>query len=500
MALIRHPNPHLPAIPRPMCRLAARVSLAALLAGCSQSLFANPGDGSGAPDGGEVDFDGGDDRPDAGPGVPDARPGEPPDAAPPDCPVDCVDHAVASFSTDQGGKNGRWLYVADTGGPFGADYYPMTYGTLPDGAPAWIGSAAPFPGILHCPTSQGDPSCQGVGEKLLFEVTGLGGSGQPALLWTQPETPRVTYRMSGAWQLPVPMPGSDDVRLMLVRNSLFDSLLDQRITQSDVTGTFDVLVDAHPRDQFRLLAVSGSSELPLALSFYINDAPGGACQIATDFTGSDSEPGKVFNACHPFAFQDGADDPESCESLPCPPTTVADGPFGLEGNARRFVEGSSMEYQGVPNDYSGDWTVQFWVYLDSLGSTVPETVVSDADCREEKGINVFRTNASGGNSEIIFEAYSPDDAFAGCIGGGTQIGTGVSNDTWNFFRFTRTAATQSLSLCVNGNRVDERGFPGTDMSAPTAMLLGRNVTSKAEFRGRLADLRVLTRALPCNAP
>jgi hypothetical protein len=495
MALIRHSNPHL------LSRLAGPLSIAALLAGCSQSLFANPGDGSGTPDGGDNDrVDAGDDPRDAGPGVPDAGPAAPADAAPPDCPADCVDHAVGAFSTMQGGKTGRWSYVADTGGPFGANYYPMDFGTFPPGEPAWVGSAAPFPAILHCPTAEDYPSCEGMGEKLLFEVTGPGGSGQPALLWTQPETRRATYRMSGEWRLPSPVPGGDALRLLLVRNSLFDTLLDERISQSDVTGTFDVLVDAHSRDQFRLLAVTGSSEVPLALSFYINGAEAGTCQIATDFTETGSAPGKVVNECDSFAFEDGANDPESCGSPPCPPTTATEGPFGLAGSARRFVEGSSMEYQGLLNDYSGDWTVQFWAYLDSVGSTQPETLLSDADCGEEKGINVFRTNASGGNSEIIFEAYSPDDAFPGCISSGTQLATGVSNDAWHFFRFTRSAATQSLSLCINGSGVAATGFPGTDMSAPARMLLGRNITSRALFRGRLADLRVIKAALPCSAP
>lgn len=486
------------ALIRGLASLVLAPSLASLVfgaAGCSQSLFGDPGDGDrdarpGNPDGGL--FDGG------GPGVPDADPGPPPTG----CPAPCVADAVRDFSTEQGGTNSLWLYAEDTREQYATSWSEMKIENR-NGLQVWAGGALPAPAIVHCPSSDGYEGCSGVEDKLLFE-THPGGN-LPTLVWIPNVPMATTYRMSGDWSVSPDAPADAPMTLLVVRGSLFDSGLDERFTTRTLPTTFDFDMDVLPGDFVRLVAITTHTEtVPLAVSFYVSGPRDtGACQAATRFDGDD--PAVFPDLCGPESFKDNFDETDTCEfpSGGCPATAADATPTGVSGSARKFVTGSSLVYQGEPNDYDGDWTVQFWAYLDGGEVSSDEALLSDQDCAAERGIGVHRVHlGSSASSEIRFEALFEHPTLDRCNIGPTGITTSVLEDEWHFYRLARSTARASLSLCIDGLYVSEVGIPAdADISPPGPMWLGRNATrAPARFRGKLADLRVFDRALPCSPP
>ena len=157
--------------------LAGLVLLSALVAGCSQSLFANPGDGD--DDGGNDERDGGNEPlPDAGP------PGPKPDAGMPSaCPAPCVANAVAEFAATQGGATGKWGYYEEQPDPFGFAYGDLALGDV-DGLEGWISPSTPRLAIASCPANPGAPQCAGIEDKLVFMTTSNDpGTSHPSLTW-----------------------------------------------------------------------------------------------------------------------------------------------------------------------------------------------------------------------------------------------------------------------------------------------------------------------------
>lgn len=489
MAMTSRPVSH------PMARLAARVSLAALLAGCTQSLFANPGDGSGTPDGGGNDrVDAGDDPRDGGPGGRDGGNDEP-DASPSlVCPGQCLADAVADFKDVQG----EWFYMTHNGDTLGFVFINMTFGDL-EGTNAWYGAFEPTPAILSCASSPDYPGCAGVGDKLLFEAT---ATNSPTLSWAGNSQTRTIYRISGEWRVPPGAPRDKVVRLRVVRNGVLDVLHQDGISTEEAAGAFDFEIDAFPNDRIRLLAISDdiNTRVPLALSFFVSETPSpSACLIALDFPPDDGVETLFENACdNGFAFAH-SDSAQSCSNPnpSCPRTEHTNGPPGLLRHARKFVAGSSLVHDLDITDYSGDFTVQFWAYFDDNATDI-EMMLSDANCFAETGINVYRAPATTGTSQIHFEAYYPDDMADRCLLGPASLTATVTNGAWHFFRLSRSVETQSMTVCVDGNYAGNTPLPAVDMSADNPMRLGRDALSPAVFRGNLADVRVYKRALPCE--
>jgi hypothetical protein len=488
-------------------RLAGMILVSALVAGCSQSLFDLPGD-----DDGNGEPDARDDEPkppdagvmldDAGNVIrPDANPEVPPDAAvPTNCPEPCLFDAVADFAYSPDAISGSWVYAEEVPSPFGTTYSEMRLETRSDGTQAFVGQGSPA--FVHCPSYPGYVNCNGVEDKLLFETTEPGAH-HPALVWLAPQDTRTAYRLSGDWRVPSNTPTDTPMSLLLVRNSQFDSMLDERFFTRTMPAAFDFEIDVQPGEILRLIAISGdASHAPLALSLYVSEAQNpGRCQMATSFDDPGGSAILFPNLCASSSFLDNVESDTACPNPEptCPATVTALPPTGIQGRARTFGEGASIEYQGPPNSYRGDWTVQFWAYLDSAGSWTTETLLADQDCLTEGGIGVYRYLFDTESSEMDFDAYYDDSMFDRCLAGPARVTTSVSNDEWHFFRLARSTATETMSVCVDGQPVGDVFVPGTaDMSATESMWLGRNVTYEpAYFRGRLADLRVFDRALPC---
>jgi hypothetical protein len=491
--------------------LAGLVLASALVAGCSQSLFDNPDDdGDGPPD--DPGLDGGVGRDDAGNVIPpDANPNLPPDAAvPTKCPAPCLFDAVAEFGYSDTGASGVWLYAEDKPSLFGTSYSEMSLVTKEDGTRAYVTGIQGPPAIVHCPSHPDYPNCAGVEDKILFETAEPGAS-QPALAWiVPPESPRRRYRLSGDWRVPSNAPTDVPMTLLLVRNSRFDAVVEKRFLTSTEPAAFDIELDLQPSDILRLIAMPGdATPVPVALSLYISatESPD-VCLMTNLFEtdGGGSAPLDFPDLCAESLFKDQSETGDACPIADpvCPPTASDFPPTGVRGRSRAFVEGASALYQGEPNRYVGDWTVQFWAYLDSAGSWTTEALLADLACDTQGGIRVARRHiADTDSSEVFFEAFHEDPGIDFCNAvGPTSMSTSVTDDQWHFFRITRSTATGRMSACVDGEYRTSALVPGdADMSATERMWLGRNVTyNPAYFRGKLAELRVFEQALPCSEP
>jgi hypothetical protein len=485
------------ALIRPLVGL---VLVSALVPGCSQSLFANPDDdGNGGRDGGNGGGDGGSVDPTDGGG--EARPDA---SVPTSCPEPCLYDAVAEFDYLGSGGSGVWLYAEDLRDLLGTSYSDMQVQTRADGTRAYVGSSLNLPAIVHCPSHPSYPNCAGVEDKILFE-TGALGDNYPALVWSAPQGTRRRYRLSSDWRIPSGAPVDAPMTLRLVRNSQFDTVVEAQFSTSKDPGAFDIELDVQPGDGLRLIAIPGdSSSVPLALSFYVSEAQTPeTCRMTTFFEGVGGGGSAQFaELCASSMFTDQAETGEACPAPnpTCPPTTRDLMATHVRGQARAFVEGAAVLFNGPPNPYMGDWTVQFWAYLASEGSWTIETVLADHDCEAEGGIRMTRYSF-GADSEVNFDAYYADPEFDQCTNGPARLTTSVGNDRWHFFRLTRSTATGTMSVCVDGVHQGDKPVPGdADMSAPASMWLGRAVTYEpAYFRGSLADLRVFGEALPCSA-
>lgn len=416
------------------------------------------------------------------------------------CPEPCVADAVAQFAFQQGGTSEAWRYLEEHRGAFGTDSREMSLASR-DAALLWTGSGAQAPAIVHCPSSPADPGCEGVGDKLLLE-SGDAGNTYPALGWTVPENAAGRYRLAGDWRVAPSAPTGVAVTLLLVRNSRFDSVLEERFTTRSQPAAFDLEVDVLPGDVVRLIAIPDDAlRVPLAVSFYVSEARSpGQCQMASNFAPAPDS--VVFpDLCGSASFQDGSDTDTTCENPDplCPPTSDLPAPPGVPGRARHFETGASVGYLGAPNRYDGDFSVQFWGNL-LFGGNGLETVLGDADCAG--GLRLLRQHRVGTiSSDIRLDVFYPDPVSEGCPDGGGAITTRLIEEEWRFFRITRSTATGTVRLCIDGAFVGAALVPGdADMSATEPMWLGRDPPSPAAFRGAIADLRVFDVALPCAEP
>lgn len=477
--------------------LAALLLAALLVAGCEQSLFGTPGDEDGgvAPDARDVGGDGGVDggdvtRPDGGDGT---DGGVPPDV----CPDPCISDAVADFVYDEGAASSSWVYVQDVGGPLGTDYSEMRLATR-DGHQVYVGGAGELsdPAIVSCAATPEYPGCAGVEDKLLLEIA-TAGNAAPALIWPVPtDDPARTYRVSGTWRVPPGAPTNLPMRLLLVRNSRFDTVLDESFLSSAEPRRFDLEVDVQPGDFLRLVVLAESPvRVPLAISFYVSGAQEPSqCQV-TSFFEEDAAmaPLQFPNRCAETVFQDQSSDGAETTSNPAP--------SGIPGFARGFVDGSEIVHAAPALDYSGDFTVQFWALLQAQGPDIPETLVSDHDCAAKRGIHVYRDRTDFASSVVTFDVYF-DDPGIDCDTTPMSITPSVSSGAWHLFRITRSMERGVVSVCVDGAYAGEQAVPeDADISGNQPLRLGRDASAEApHFLGAFADLRVFSVALPCPAP
>lgn len=448
----------------------------ALAAGCNQSLFdADPG-GGGDP-GGDGDPDGSPAGGDGGAGIPDASPGNP-DAG--------GDSAVGDFAMDQ---DGPWRYVEIQPGPYIDDtpmHMPMTYGAW-DQLQGWVGvdgDGAPRTTIAHCPSNPEHPQCQGLGQRLV--LASASRSHLPAVLWTAPRAG--VYRVRGDLRIP---DGADEGvagSLVIARNDHFDGHYYYPYNGSTAAQSFDVEIEVLQGDTILLTAIPRAVELvPLGVSLTITERDRAAtCQMAALFEG-----GTFPNRCGDGGMFTDGDTTQDAD--PPPPPEVP-------GSGRKLVEGAVIEYQGTPNDYGGDWTLQFWAYLapdSAQGTPRVQTVLSDLDCASTGGIEIRHDN------ESLTVELGYEDEILRCVASPLRvISDPLTLEEWHFFRIVRDTAGDTLSMCVDGKHQSQVTLPGdAPLTTVKPLEIGRDISTTGFFLGQLADLRMYGEALPCpSAP
>jgi hypothetical protein len=423
------------------------------------------------------------------------------DAAPPDrdaavptvCPTPCLASAVEEFAYDQGGTTGRWSYLETQPDPRGASGSEMYLATLGAAEQAWVGTSTPPPAILFCPDYPDAPQCAGMADTLsLVTTSDAPDVNHPSLLWTAPYTG--TFRLSGAWRSPDDAPTGVPQTLIISRSSRLDSVLFERSSSSPAPAAFDLEIHALAGDLLALTAFANApAGVPVGVRFHISEGQSaGLCQMATQFLEDGS--GNFPDLCRTnAAFVDNAGSGITCDTSPCPATQEALPPFG-GGRARRFVEGSSMEYAGGLNDYSGDWTVQFWANLDGTGVS-EQWLLADFDCAQQGGLAVFHDTV-----DLYFELLHEDPARDYCAGTAPKLVRipSPAPGTWHFFRMVRDRDAGTVRVCMDGEQRGTIAVPSeARMPSAVPMSLGRRDGRLAYFRGALHDLRVFQQALPC---
>jgi hypothetical protein len=394
-----------------------------------------------------------------------------------DCPVPaCVGDAVGEFATNQ---DGPWRYVV----PYGVlGLLEMRY-DLTRNPPGWSAETQNPASIVNCDQHAQAPTCSGLEDRILLQPSVIAGEPRPALSWIARETG--TYRLTIDWRLDDTQTSEQPAALLVARNSQLDSVLTAAFSASTEIGTFpqggSVEIDAVQRDSIALV-LAGDTPTGLGVRFYVSELErNDRCQMAFSFQGQNSHP----NVCAAA----GAELVES--GFP----TVAAMPLpGIPGVARTFGSDSVLVYEGPVNDYSGDWTLQFWAKLEGAGE-----VLSDLSCT---------TDGAGGISvtfdgdTVIFSASDeilrpdctvpPDEVLL-------QRDAEFAPEDWHFYRLARNQVGGTVSVCVDGQIVDTLGMPQeATMATDRVLEIGNRAdTPEGSFQGLLADLRLYDRALPC---
>lgn len=461
--------------------LAGVTLVSALVAGCNQSLFdADRGGGGngGDPDGGDQG------RIDAGI-APDGRSMDSPDAGPIE---EITEDAIAYFSLEQGGKNGRWRYYEFQFSEFLAQpptYAPMTVGERAGMFEGWIGTGTPSPAIMPCigdlvsnPQNMYLP-CTDLAGTLLFETTSFMSSDrQPALAWTVPVTGR--YRFVFNLNLSDPGAVAPPPQTYILRNSEFDAV-SSAIAPGG--GMSELIVDALEGDSILLtMRPEELSSVPVGVSFSASGERGaGSCDMALRFQPGNGEIPNLCPAASSFTEAGGTPTEAGTPSLP----------IGIPGSARKFEPDSYLRYQGEPINYDADWTVQFWAYLD--GSTDEEQwLLSDMDCAQKGGIAL----SYDGIAETMTFALALQDGADYCANPGTHSASfpAPPPGTWNFFRFVRSGAV--VHFYMNGISQNNIQVDAAAAGSSAVMELGHSADRPSTFSGQIADFRVFSEALP----
>jgi hypothetical protein len=456
--------------------LIAALSLATASAwGCNQSLF--DGSSSDAIDGGSSSA------------VDAAESDAPPVVS--ECPAPCRGDAVADFDMTQGGSNGRWLYQEDSRDPGGLQYAALEVGSV-GGAPAWTSATGSPSAIVNCAQSSASV-CEGVGNHLVFIPSPVGAAdSDPHLAYQVPSDG--TYIFSGQARSPDGAVTDLLQRFLFVRNARHDLLHSQSFVTSTSDETFTLTVEALEGDHISLTLLpneSGTPE-PVAFQLYVtlvadgDEAFPGNCQFAATFDGASP----LTDRCRQSAIDDLNDNiGPSGTSVD---TASANGHYD---RARKLDEGQYLRSLGAPADYSADFTVQFWVNLDEPQPSFGATAYADWNDAARGGVNIsFSQDSSIMDACYIWDDPAvPDPAPGGCL-----RGTAPRDGEWHFYRLRRNAT--NITLCIDGVLQDQDAGPGSfDMSTDRQPRIGRNVTyNPAYFGGDIDDVRIFSRALPCD--
>jgi hypothetical protein len=183
-------------------------------------------------------------------------------------------------------------------------------------------------------------------------------------------------------------------------------------------------------------------------------------------------------------------------------------PFPEIGDGLDIPEETRIYRRGPPLDLSGDFTIQFWMRIDTHAYL--DTYAFDSrDARAGVAL-MFEAD-----DYMELQAYYPNDAAEDPIdldcttdpeycAGATRFSPTPAVGEWHFYRIVRSATGSYMRLCVDGAlAADDIVFPAevdftnTSEFGPT---LGDDefFPSNATFDGVIDDLRMFKIALPCG--
>lgn len=400
---------------------------------------------------------------------------------PDECPgAGCAGDAVAEFATHQ---DGPWRYVV----PFGSlGFLEMQYEPT-ENPPGWFYDTENPASIVNCDQHAQTPSCSGLEDRLLLQPSIIAGELRPTLMWTAPATG--TYRLLIDWRLDDTQADAKPAALLVARNSELDSVLTAAFDASTEVGTFpqgdNVEIDAVQGDSIALV-LAGDTPTALGVRFHVSDLErNDHCQMAFSFEGQDSHP----NVC--------ADAGGALVETATP--TLARMPLpGTPGVAREFTQDSVLVYEGPQNDYSGDWTLQFWAKLEAAGE-----VLSDLSCTADGASLVSGGISVAFDGDAVIINASDELLRSDCTIPPHQVviqrDVEFAPEDWHFYRIVRDRVGGTVSVCMDGQIFDTIGIPQEAAMATDRVLeIGDRTDTPADsFQGRLADLRLYDRALPC---
>ena len=427
-----------------------------LLAGCSESLF-------GAHRGIQVDDGGGSDS------------GDPPGT----CTGSCIADAAADFDGMPSGAGNHWRYLEDLRN--------RTWSAMTGDLTGMTGMDSRNR-ITTCATQPSSPACSMLPNALLVSAAGTDGVADPAIEFTAPSAQVIKL------SLHVFVPSGDDQTIRLYRNSREDVLFTGTAT-AGIRLDPEVTLDALPNDRFLVAVVptgtTGATEVGLDLSA---SATGthfpSTCQLALRF---DSATGNTTSdpLCHQSSALSLFGDFKSTGQQQ--PLVFAAGPL-LQGSSVKIPSGTYLQ-DITPGDllnYTQDTTVQLWVNQ-GMASATTAWLFSDFNGTSGGGLGISILPGAP-----MLDVKTGDGSAPGFVHGSVAY---PNPNTWHFVRVVHASA--HVRVCVDGGHVltiDATAPALAKGAAPNLGRDGQDTMTLPVFNGSLADLRVITGALPCDPP
>lgn len=424
--------------------------VAAMLAGCGQSLFDSHGDDDGKPDAG---------KPDGGTGV-----------APTTCPAPCLADAAGDFNGSARGAGDRWRYLDDHRD---RTWAAMTAGATQQGADNHIAACAATPNA---------PACAGLPNALLLSAGSA--TADPAV--------ELTLAAAQVVQLTVVAytTSADRPVLRLYRNSREDALLTVAL-EPNTAMTQTITVDTLAGDRF-LAAIAGARS-DVAVHVFATkstDAFPSTCQLSLAFeaaTGNtvDNACGKTVAARTFTHKQDGVG-----ENAPM----FAAGPFtelgkGADNQPDQYYVGDDQ-----PLDLTGDITVQLWVKQRAFVQDYSSWPFSTLDMNKTGGLGIEIVQISGMLDISTCLTVPPQQLTF------QDVLTPYPNDgNWHFIRVTHSGTL--LRVCIDGTERKTATVPVGFLKTTIPTYVGRDAfwTPQGAFTNAMIDdIRVTNGALPCD--
>lgn len=388
------------------------------------------------------------------------------------CPSQCLGDAARDFNGTAGGAGDHWRYLDD--------HRDRTWSAMTVEGGKMLGADAAT-AISSCVSRPAALACAKIPNALLVNTAPSTGGFDPAIEFKVDSKTAVEVNLR-AW-----VPEAADLQQILVyRNSREDLIYAGSALPGDLFER-QLTIDAIAGDRLLVVVAAaagagGASEVGLEL-FFSNTGSSSKCQVAVNF----EQP--TGNA---IAAQCGANfdylDYDNA-SAPLPPVLAA-GPYPELGSAGSISIGKFFKGSDVL-DKTGDFTLQYWMYVNALDDLYDAWPVSDLDLDNGGGIG----NAVYRRAEVRL------DTTVGSTGS-DYIGANIEFPNlgkWQFVRVVHTGG--KVSTCLNGKRVTSFDLPAGKLSSNFPLHLGKNVRwtpQVAAYNGLLDDVRAFSAALPCE--